>query len=194
MARMRKYAVIGDYVRVVTPKQFVRCGYPLSIRDIMIRDCREIEADFERVFAALENRTLPEPLPESTQEKLDWIFDFKSTVHSSTSATVHGMLCSAIAAYRLEKENFGGNVRSIVEIDGVFEQGQIWKVVSKKFVKTGTRFSGHVYQDSWTRESDYEPGGLDDEKTHCVYTVERFNRKSKILAAHCEIQAQGERQ
>jgi hypothetical protein len=30
-------------------------------------------------------------------------------------------------------------------------------------------------------------GGLENEQTHCVYTVQKNNFKFKILAAHCEV-------
>ena len=100
---------------------------------------------------------------------------------SSMSATVHGMLCAAIAAYRLEQQNFGGNVRSIVERDGICDAGEIVVVIKKSLVKTGKRYPASCY-----RDDDYEPGGLKNEQTHCVYTVQKNNFKFKILAAHCE--------
>jgi len=185
VARKSKYAAIGSSVRVVTPKQFVRCGYPLSIKMVMDRDFQEIERDCIRMFCALENRPTPEPEPVHAKE-----WDFQS-LHISQgvnmSATVHGMICSAIAAYRLEKENFGGGERQIVEVDGVFEKDQIWTVVDKKFVKTGKRYPSWGGIDSSTGEWDYEPGGLEDEKTYCVYTVTQFSGQYKILAQHCEI-------
>jgi hypothetical protein len=36
-------------------------------------------------------------------------------------------------------------------------------------------------------EWDCEPGGLEDEQTHCVYSVQKDSFKSKILAVHCEL-------
>ena len=182
--RRSKYAAIGDTVRVVAPKQFVRCGYPLSIRDVMDRDYQEIARDCIRVFAALEQR--PEPTPQPEPES-DWSIVLNVSESASMSATVRGMLCSAIAAYRLEKDNFGGNIRKIFEVEGVFEKGQILTVVAKGFVKTGKRYAGHFYRDSYSGAGDYEPGGLEDEKTHCVYTVKQYGRKYKILAQNCEV-------
>ncbi len=187
-SKKNKYASIGCTVRIVTPKQFVRCGYPLSIKDVMSRDFEEIDKECVKLFSALENRPVPVVEPENSE----WGFTSLMDNIPTMSATVHGMLCCAIAAYRLENEGFGGSVRSIVEADGVFEKGQLWTVVSKRFVKTGTRYSGHSYQNSYTGENEYEPGGLEDEKTHCVYTVRQFNGKYKILAQHCEIVKAGE--
>src|SRR5580658_7730138 len=97
-----KYAAIGESVKIVTPRQFIRCGYPLSIKDVMNRDFQEIEEDFARVFAALENRPLLEKESGGEANRgIDWRLKVTSE-QSSASATVHGMLCAAIAAYRLE--------------------------------------------------------------------------------------------
>jgi hypothetical protein len=92
------------------------------------------------------------------------------------------MLCAAIAAYRLEQQNFGGNIRSITERDGICDPGATAVVIKKSLVKTGKRYPAYSY-----REDDYEPGGLENEQTHCVYTVQKNNFKFKILAAHCEL-------
>lgn len=186
--RKRKYAAVGESVRIVTPRQFIRCGYPLSIKDVMNRESLEIEQDFERVFAALENKAALKPsAPESTSDWLEGLAAASIVGASSASATVHGMLCAAIAAYRLEKQNFGGDSRRIIEDgSGPFECGQVWKVTAKRFVKTGKRYASWGGQDSYTGEWDYEPGGLEGEQTHCVYSVERLSHAAKILAVHCE--------
>jgi hypothetical protein len=97
------------------------------------------------------------------------------------------MLCAAVAAYRLEQQNYGGNIRSIVEKDGPFEVGQLVLVTGKRLVITGKRFPPRSYRAAYDGEYKYEPGGLDDEQTHCVYSVEAGFHKSKILAAHCEL-------
>jgi hypothetical protein len=159
----------------------------------MSRESLEIEQDFERVFAALENKAALKPsTSESTSESTsDWLEGLAAASivgASSASATVHGMLCAAIAAYRLEKQNFGGDSRQIVEDgSGPFEWGQVWKVTAKRFVKTGKRYASWGGQDSRTGEWDYEPGGLEGGQTHCVYSVVRFSHTAKILAARCEV-------
>jgi len=185
--RTRKYARIGEFVKIVTPKEFVRCGYPLSIKDVMEQQFEEIEKDCERIFAALEKKLLPvdpEPQPE---KELGFPLSMLSVPQGSNmSATVHGMLCSAIAAYRLEKQNYGGNERIIVERQGPFEAGQLWLVTGKRLVKTGKRFSPSSYYSSYSGEYDYDPGGLENERTHCVYSVALPPITSKILADHCE--------
>ena len=183
MKPRNKYARIGQFVKIVTPKEFARCGYPLSIKDIMNRDFEQIEKDCARMFAALESKPLP--IEEVLTEKNEFDLGFltvSAMEGSNMSPTVHGMICSAIAAYRLEQLNYGGNDRIIVEKDGgPFETGQLWQVTGKRVVKTGKRFSATCY-----RDDDYEPGGLNDEKTHMVYSVKRFAHESKILATHCE--------
>ena len=80
---------------------------------------------------------------------------------------------------QLEDNKFLDSIR---EKDGCFEAGELWKVTGKRLVKTGKRYPATCY-----REDDYEPGGLEGEQTHCVYSVEKGFHKSKILAAHCEL-------
>ena len=181
MKQRKKYARIGEFVKVVTPKEFVRCGYPLTIKIVMEQQFEEIEKDCVRMFAALEKKSVPVKEPEAQDDP--GFFSLRlSEVTSAMSATVHGMLCSAIAAYRLEQQNYGGDTRSVVEKDGCFEAGELWKVTGKRFVKTGKRYPATYYGDD-----DYESGGLENAQTHCVYSVENYPHKSKILAAHCEL-------
>ena len=186
MKQRKKYACIGEQVRIVTPKEFVRCGYPLTIKVVMQQQAEEIEKDCARMFVALEKKSAPpeEPLKE------EFAFDFtvlRVSEVSSMSPTVHGMLCAAIAAYRLEQQNYGGGIRSIVERDWPFEYDQPWLVVKKSLVKTGKRYPSRSYHSGYDGEYNYEPGGLEDERTHCVYSVERGIYKAKILAANCEL-------
>ena len=188
MKPRKKYAAIGELVKIVTPKEFVRCGYALTIKIIMEQQFEEIEKDCQRMFAALEKK----PAPPEEPVKEEFAFGFtvlRVSEGSNMSPTVHGMLCAAIAAYRLEQQNFGGGTRALVEKDGVFEAGQLWTVVGKSLVKTGKRFQSRSYGPDYNGEYDYEPGGLENEKTHCVYSVEygSFKVKAKILAAHCEL-------
>ena len=192
MKQRNKYARVGEFVKVVTPKEFVRCGYPLCMKDVMEQQYEEIEKDCRRVFAALENRKLPQE-SQSVITEVPPPEDFFAVAVSRTpgventmSPTVHGMLCAAIAAWRLEEQNFGGNERIIVERDSPFAVGQFALVTGKRFVKTGKRFRSLSYGPDHNGEYDYEPGGLKNESTHCVYLIEQGPMKSKILAEHCE--------
>lgn len=183
MKQRKKYAATGEFVRIVTPKEFVRCGYPLTIKIVMNQQAEEIEKDCARMFAALERK--PAPLePQPAGDGFDF-FDADVSPVLSMSATVHGMLCAAIAAHRLEQQNYGGNVRSIVEKDGPFEAGEEWLVIKKSLVKTGKRYPATYCREG--DEDDYEPGGLENGQTHCVYSVQKGFDKAKILAANCEL-------
>ena len=180
MKQGSKYARVGEFVRIVTPKEFVRCGYPLSIKDVMGQQFEEVEKDCVRMFAALEKAALlaEDPAPQVEFGFIPAVLALNKA--PNMSPTVHGMLCAAAAAYRLEQQNFGGKERIIVEKDGLFQTGQLWLVTGKRTAKTGKRYPATRYHD------DYKPGGLENEKTHCVYTVVRNRQKLKILAANCE--------
>ena len=188
MKQRRKYAAIGEFVKIVTPKEFVRCGYPLTIKLVMEQQFEEIEKDCARMFAALEHRPVPLETVPPPEDKLNFGFSVLAVKESSNmSATVHGMLCAAIAAYRLEQQNYGGNTRVIVERDGPFEVGQRVLVTGKRCIKTGKRFPSRGYRSSYDGEYDLESGGLDDVQTHCVYSFTFGMCNFKILAAHCEL-------
>ncbi|MFZ3343359.1 MAG: hypothetical protein WA213_20950 [Terriglobales bacterium] len=188
-----KYAVVGELVTIVTPLEFVRCGYPLSIKGIMCDQFEEIEKDCDRMFAALERKPMPPEVSEpnlADESSVDsWLKALPASGNSNMSATVHGMLCAAAAAFRLEKANFGGKERRIFEKDGRFEAGEVWTVIGRKMVKTGVRYPSRVYRDSWPGEIDYEPGGLEGEKSHCVYRVKRNGHEAYILASNTSREA-----
>lgn len=180
--RKTKYSMAGERVTIVKPAEFVRCGYPLSIKDVLARDRHEIEKECMRLFCALTDT----PVPPSVEPETD-NFLISLAAHPAIpqmSATVHGMLCSAIAAYRLEKKNFGGGERRIFERPGPFKKGQVWTVTGRKMVKTGKRFPSSSWYDSYTGEHNYEPGGLENKQSHCVYRVKRGYIEAMILAAN----------
>jgi hypothetical protein len=187
-----KYARVGEFVKITVPKEFVRCGYPLSIKGIMNDRYTEIEKHIVRMYAALKEKPALVEVSEpdmSNEASVDsWLSLSNLSEQSDMSATVHGMLGCAVAAWMLEKENFGGKDRSIFEQENyrLKERPESpWVVTSRKLVKTGRRFPSKSYYSSYSGEYDYEPGGLDGEKTHCVYSIQRNGVKLKVLAVNC---------
>jgi hypothetical protein len=184
-----KYALRGEKVEIVTPKEFVRCGYPLSIKGIMQDQFKEVEKDCGRMFAALVKKPIPPDVPDPDPSD-DFAVDSWLTLTAlevpNMSATVHGMLCAAAAAWRLEEANFGGKERRVFEQDSwALKVGQVVEVLGRKLVKTGIRYPSRVYRSGWDGEADYEPGGLESEKTHCVYKIRAGSQDTWILAANC---------
>jgi hypothetical protein len=184
--KLTKWALKGEMVTIIVPKEFVRCGYPLSIKSIMQDQFEDIEKDCQRMFAALTKKPIPPDVPDPDPAEISWINLIVPDV-PDMSSTVHGMLCAAAAAWRLEEAKFGGKERRIFEQDNwMLETGQIVEVIARKLVKTGTRYAPHFWGGGWDGEPDYEPGGLDDEKTHCVYKIKTGSKELWVLAANCQ--------
>ena len=156
----RKYLPLGAKVRVVTPKVFVRCGYPLNFDEVSRKFSDEIT---ERINKA------------SYAAKLN-----------QDDRYVSKYLFKAVVCDILKREKFGGLERQIFEEEEKHIEGAIGFISGKKFVKTGKYERG--YQ-SYDGDGDWDPAYLSDEKTHCIYTLELTNRSLSYLqvrAIYCE--------
>jgi len=165
-----KYARVGEIVQLVEPYTFVRCGYPLCVKDIIEKEKSNIEAMILEII-------------RSWQPKVPGVF--ATSEYSHLSGRTHGMLVAAIASYKLEQQGYGGKERSIHEQKITNHILGNYVVIGKNFHKTGIRYS----PSSWTSyegEYDYEPGGLENEKTHCVYTLKGLYNNFKVLSTRCK--------
>ena len=145
---------VGDYVRIITPERFIRCGYPLSHGDEFVSVKQELEphiTDFLKEKCGI-NR-----YPET----------FSSDENHQASRLIDKII-SAIAYYRVKQKGFGGRTRQIFTEscpDLVGKEGNISKIF---FVKTGEYYSPSGGYGSYSNEYDYDPGGLRNEKTHKI--------------------------
>lgn len=136
---------IGDKVRVLRPRYIRRIGYPLIWYDLV----DEVEKD-PRVGDAL--RALG-----YTGKKVPRDFQV------------------AVAKLRVQERGFGGRVRSIHhEEPGVFGHfaGVTSEVYAKRLAKTGVYFPPRSGVSHYDGEQWYEPGGLDECKTHIILTID----------------------
>lgn len=133
----------GDKVRVLRDRFIERVGYPLIYGMLM----DEVEND-PRTAEAL---------------KVLGAADLPRDLHI------------AIAKLRVDQRGFGGRERKIIyEPPGGFarQPGQVLKVYSKRVAKTGVWFPA-TQGSRWAEyESDAEPGGLDDCKTHVILNTD----------------------
>ncbi len=77
-------------------------------------------------------------------------------------------VCREIAYARLKNTGFGGSERKIHTERHEEHKDKIFTVIDIKFCKTGIYYSpsgGGSYYDEY---DSYEPGGLDNEKTHKI--------------------------
>lgn len=132
----------GDLVRIINPKIFVRCGYPLSKEDIKRDYIKEDQKDLIKNLISSFSFGLSQ---DKDRETYDKILD--------------------ILAYRiLEKEGFGGNKRDIITRTDESKLNKVYKVFRKRFVKTGVRTCWGLNYHSEGYEAPY----LSNEKTRII--------------------------
>jgi hypothetical protein len=159
----REVIRVGDTVRVLRPRWVKRVGYPIVWTDLV----DEVRSD-PRTIEAVKVLGLSDYLLEDERP----------------SGFVR-----AVAMARVEQRDFGGNERSIhyatlaaededpltlICSDQVPHHGYVGReliVTSKRVVKTGTRFPAYSGRSGPDYEYDYEPGGLDNCKTHVLLTT-----------------------
>lgn len=167
--RIRK----GDLVQIVKPEMFIRCGYPLTVR--------EVKASFYDVKG--------EPKEDERYQKIMEVF--KSVgVDVDGSLSHEGIpligprgkdvlrkksinkIIDALAYEIVRAKGFGGNERKLYTKDVPALAGNVYRVCNKKVCVTGTYSpsSGSGY-DYWG-ESDYEPATLDNAKTHVILSLD----------------------
>lgn len=152
---------VGDTVRVLRPRWVTRVGYPLVWTDLV----DEVRAD-PRTAEALKVLGLPDSELDDERQ---------------------GSLVRAVAMARVEQRGFGGNARSIhympigaedddpltlISTNKVPCHGYVGReliVTSKRVVKTGVRFP--AWGSGSGPDYHYEPGGLDNCKTHVLLTT-----------------------
>jgi hypothetical protein len=189
-----KYAKIGQMVRVITPKIFIRAGYPLTSRILLQTRKAEVDAMVVKAAEAMGMYILPPEIEFSIEDPIERLDHW-----------VVRNLRQAVCCYLLRKEGFGGSERQVFEREVPNMTGATGKVLGKRTVKTGVHFGPCGGYDNFNNEYYYEPGGLTNEKTHVVYDVQfesynlihniellqegtyRPRLGIQILAANCEI-------
>ena len=159
---------VGDVVRIVEPKFVERVGYPLVWPMLM----EEFEAKLPQVRAAMHDLLLNVPA--------NGMFNKRTEPDAIDRDFLKGVCMAAV-----RMRGFGGNVRSLhYEKESQWEhyRGRHGDVTRKRCVKTGTRFPARSWQ-SYEGEWDGENGGLNNEVTHTLLTVNGF----EIEAANVEL-------
>lgn len=138
---------IGDRVRIVNPKFVLRVGYPQTAGDLFkgFRDHPKLHEAAVLLGIIPERGELP---------------------HRVANEFASG---AALAANRYQ--GFGGKQRSIHYYAEPTAESYTSEIYRKRVVQTGTYYppagGGGGWDDYW-----YEPGGLDDRKTHVLLLVD----------------------
>lgn len=147
---------VGDYVKIIKPDVFIRCGYPMDFKEqtkaILNNHLNDIRKFLKEIFNIQDDYLLFEE-------------DIRSYSHCEEK------IAKAIAYVQCKNARFGGKERKIyteyierfLEVEGVVDE--------IRFVKTGTYYApsgGYSYNEDY----DYDPGGLINEKTHKILTIQ----------------------
>jgi hypothetical protein len=145
---------VGDTVKIITPERFIRCGYPFdqvkATDDLMTYYRDEIDALIEKVDPNPKYRNY---IPEG---------DYRA-------------LCGRIARIVAQRQGFGGKERTLHTERDETLTGLRCEVRARKVHKTGTYFpatGGRSYSVDYGYDDYFEPGGLSDEKTHVILTLQ----------------------
>ena len=157
-------ASVGELVHVVEPKLFVRCGYPLTREDVLLKRRDEVE---KLMLAAKDALALPDS--------------------SANDARVQLQLENLAVTAILVREGFGGRERAIFEDDAAELKGAVARVLRKFVVATGTYHpasGGYSYS---TGEYDWEPAYIWPQRRHVIYDLGDVGRcfGVRIAASHC---------
>lgn len=156
---MKKSTVrIGDFVDIVDPRLFVRCGYPMYLPDVQkqLADDRNLQYEITKLIALVAR------VPTANAH----------TLGADTWQRARTRILFELAEVKAKQEGFGGDTRSIYLTEpDLALQGQRVRVVGRRLVKTGKRFGPSGGCD-YFGEYDYEPGGLDDAQTHTILSFE----------------------
>lgn len=159
---------VGDYVSIRNYRPIKRVGYPLIWTDLI----DEVKKD-PHVLAAFEVLCGRPAEPVKVVPQLAALLP---PFAADAGDALPMYFIRAAAMLRVEQRNFGGSERQLIyeELDGVRGvEGGRFSISGKRVVQTGKRFaeSGGT---SWTMDGPddwYEPGGLENRKTHVLLTL-----------------------
>lgn len=150
---------VGDTVKIIVPKLFVRCGYSM---------CPEIESNsIRREFGKEINDLL---VRIGVKENQDCIFDQKYL----------NQICQEIAYAKCKSNRYGGRDRQIFTQEDLDYKDSVLKVTEIKYVRTG-KYEPASYGCSYDG-NEYDPPVLCNVKTHKILRL----RSILIEAANVE--------
>lgn len=153
----------GDIVRIVNPEFFLRCGYPLTLKDGI-----KMIMDDENGITALED-AIKIILEDKTEfQTLDGVVVPKNTntIRLAKGSKDFYNIVKILAYYRIRKEKFGGRERKIYTRKIEKAKDYEFIVLRKKMVVTGnyippSKSGGYEYE-------EWDPPYLDNAKSHMI--------------------------
>jgi hypothetical protein len=140
---------VGDYIRIINPELFVRCGYPLTIKVQQ----EDIEKQFGDDIRLLINKVG---------------LQYTSFAENKT----FNEISQSLAYYMVKQKKFGGNERKIYTKTCEELIENVYKVINIKIVKTGIYCVGGY---SGYEGQEWEPASLENPKTHKILELDMFH-------------------
>lgn len=180
MPKPKNPFVEGAKVKIVVPKFFVRCGYPLCLEDETNSMIEAKQKEIEAFVLSIVRPDVPAGLLPGPK---------RSHVEHGTMTKI----AKALAYESMKNRKFGGRTRAIFTKDYPECAGAVARIASSRFVKTGEYVPGHHY--CTMDGDDYDPPYLDNEKTHRILGLESLDARLRgdemypfqIEAANVEI-------
>ena len=151
---------VGDKVRIINPQVVYRFGYPLNTNLI------------KKQFTDEENKSIRQFVDKfmginCDDPNINLMLIGNESIYEGISIN---KIKDALAFIRMKQLGHGGNSRALYTKELPEIKNSVATVKSRKVVKTGERFAPSGSYDYWG-EYDYEPGGLDNEKTHVLFEL-----------------------
>jgi hypothetical protein len=147
----------GERVRIVTPRVFVRCGYPISIQDLRKRIGKEYAAEIEALIVRVVGT--PNHSPGTP------LLDPSRSLWYSSREKVHTPIINALAYAVAKRANFGGNRREVHTREFPALKGMVLSVGRTFRVVTGEYHPGDREQPAW----------LTHRRHHTIIEAEHFS-------------------
>jgi len=156
---------VGDYIRIITPQIFIRCGYPLSKKDVQ----EDVIKFFGKVIEDLIYSAGHGDKFIDRHENNIFILGNTMDEGNGRNKKIYNEIVDALAYRRLIYKGYGGNERSVnVEFHKEYINAKA-QVVDIKHVISGIYNRGNAsYFDSYSGEYEYTPPYLSDTKTHKI--------------------------
>lgn len=151
---------VDDQVKITNCMFFVRCGYPLCVKDLTESIMSRNKADISNL------------LQKEVHPKLSSNMHGSWTMNAEVLDSEIERVCKTIASIKIVVDNWGGNRREIYEKSIPDLKNECFIVKEIKFVKTGIRHQGGGYTYSYFGEEDYDPTYLDVDKTYKILTLD----------------------
>lgn len=162
----------GDYVRIIKPDMFVRCGYPLSKKQAMEDVSKLFGNVIDDLIYSIDHGD--EFLTKDTDGHYRWEKTITLDGVEWKKDKCYREIIGALAHRRLMHKRYGGNERTVHTENKPDLINMKATVVGIKFVQSGyynTGYSGLSYEGEW----DGEPAHLSNNKTHKILKLDFYS-------------------